>query len=55
LLALMAALVGGAALRESVTIDEVAHIGAGVSYVQKLDQRMNAEHPPCLRCSPRFR
>lgn len=46
LLALMAALAGGAALRESVTIDEVAHIGAGVSYVQKLDLRMNAEHPP---------
>ena len=55
LLALMAALAGGAALRESVTIDEVAHIGAGVSYLQKLDQRMNAEHPPCPRCSPRFR
>jgi hypothetical protein len=55
LLALMAALAGGAALRESVTIDEVAHIGAGVSYLQKLDQRMNAEHPPCPKCSPRFR
>jgi hypothetical protein len=37
---------GGAALRESVTIDEVAHIGAGVSYLQKLDLRMNPEHPP---------
>ena len=36
LLALMAVLAGGAALRESVTIDEVAHIGAGVSYLQKL-------------------
>ena len=45
LLALMAALSGGAALRESVTIDEMAHIGAGVSYLQKLDLRMNAEHP----------
>jgi len=32
LLILMAVLAGGAALRESVTIDEVAHIGAGVSY-----------------------
>ena len=31
LLALMALLAGGAARRESVTIDEVAHIGAGVS------------------------
>ena len=46
LLALMAALAGGAALRESVTIDEVAHIGAGVSYLQKLELRMNPEHPP---------
>jgi 4-amino-4-deoxy-L-arabinose transferase-like glycosyltransferase len=46
LLALMAVLAGGSALRESVTIDEVAHIGAGVSYLQKLDLRMNAEHPP---------
>jgi 4-amino-4-deoxy-L-arabinose transferase-like glycosyltransferase len=46
LLVLMAVLVGGAALRESVTIDEVAHIGAGVSYLQRLDLRMNPEHPP---------
>jgi len=46
LLALMAVLSGGAALRESVTIDEVAHIGAGVSYLQQLDLRMNGEHPP---------
>jgi hypothetical protein len=46
LLALMAVLAGGAALRESVTVDEVAHIGAGVSYLQKLDLRMNPEHPP---------
>src|SRR6202030_4323467 len=46
LLVLMAALAGGAALRESVTIDELAHIGAGVSYLQMLDLRMNPEHPP---------
>jgi 4-amino-4-deoxy-L-arabinose transferase-like glycosyltransferase len=49
LLALMAALAGGAALRESVTIDEVSHIGAGVSYLQKLDLRMNPEHPPLAK------
>jgi hypothetical protein len=42
----MAVLAGGAALRESVTIDEVAHIGAGVTYLQKLDLRFNEEHPP---------
>ncbi len=46
LLMLMAILAGGPALRESVTIDEVTHIGAGVSYLQKLDLRLNEEHPP---------
>lgn len=46
LLALMAVLAGGAALGESATVDEVSHIGAGVSYLQKLDLRMNPEHPP---------
>jgi dolichyl-phosphate-mannose-protein mannosyltransferase len=46
LVVLMAILAGGAALRESVTVDEVSHIGAGVSYLQKLDLRMNPEHPP---------
>jgi len=46
LLALMAVLAGRAALRESVTVDEVSHIGAGVSYLQRLDLRMNPEHPP---------
>ncbi len=46
LLAGMAILAGGAALRESATIDEVAHIGAGVSYLQKFDLRFNPEHPP---------
>ena len=46
LLLFMTILAGGAALRESVTIDEVAHIGAGVSYLQKLDLRLNEEHPP---------
>src|SRR5262249_8890908 len=49
LLVLMAVLAGGAALRGSVTIDEVSHIGAGVSYLQKLDLRMNPEHPPLAK------
>ncbi|MBZ5577267.1 MAG: glycosyltransferase family 39 protein [Acidobacteriia bacterium] len=49
LLLLMALLAGGAALRESVTVDEVAHVGAGVSYLQKLDLRMNLEHPPLAK------
>src|SRR6266851_6910977 len=46
LLVFMAMLAGGAALRESVTVDEVSHIGSGVSYLQKFDLRMNEEHPP---------
>ena len=46
LLALMAVLMVGAIRRESITLDEVAHIGAGVSYLQKLDLRLNTEHPP---------
>jgi len=45
LLALMGLLAGGAMRRESVAFDEVAHIGAGVSYLQKFDLRMNEEHP----------
>jgi hypothetical protein len=45
----MALLSGGAARQESITIDEVAHIGAGVSYLQKLDMRMNIEHPPLAK------
>lgn len=48
-LLLMAVLAGGAARRESITIDEVAHLGAGVSYLQKLDYRMNEEHPPLAK------
>jgi hypothetical protein len=48
-LALMGFLAGGAALRESVTFDEIAHIGAGVSYWQKLDLRLNEEHPPLAK------
>ena len=46
LLAFLFVFAGGAALRESVTFDEVAHIGAGVSYLQRLDLRLNEEHPP---------
>jgi hypothetical protein len=48
LLVLLAVLAGSAAFRESVAIDELAHIGAGVSY-WKLDLRMNPEHPPLVK------
>jgi Dolichyl-phosphate-mannose-protein mannosyltransferase len=49
LLVLMGFLAGGAARRESVAVDEIAHTGAGVSYLQKLDMRMNEEHPPLAK------
>jgi 4-amino-4-deoxy-L-arabinose transferase-like glycosyltransferase len=49
LLVLMALLADGAARRESATFDEIAHIGAGVSYLQKQDMRMNEEHPPLAK------
>src|SRR5580704_14489719 len=42
----MAVLSFGAARRESPSFDEVVHIGAGLSYVQKFDLRLNPEHPP---------
>jgi dolichyl-phosphate-mannose-protein mannosyltransferase len=46
LLTCMFFLAGGAALHESATVDEVAHVGAGLSYLQRLDLRLNPEHPP---------
>ena len=46
---MMGVLAGGAALRESAGIDEVAHLGAGVSYLQTLDMRLNEEHPPLAK------
>ena len=49
LLLMMGLLAGGGARRESVTFDEVAHAAAGVSYLQKLDLRMNEEHPPLAK------
>jgi hypothetical protein len=49
LLVFMAVLAGGAMRHESVTFDEVAHIGAGLSAVQRFDLRMNEEHPPLMK------
>src|ERR1039457_7076712 len=46
LLAAMFVLAGGGVLHESVTVDEFAHVGAGLSYWQRLDMRLNGEHPP---------
>src|ERR1051325_9817323 len=46
LLLIMGLLMGGAIRRQSITLDEVAHIGAGLSSLQKLDVRLNPEQPP---------
>jgi hypothetical protein len=46
LLVAMFLVAGGAALHESATVDEPTHIGAGLSYWQRLDLRLNGEHPP---------
>lgn len=34
---------------DSATSDETPHIGAGVSYLDKVDFRMNPEHPPLAK------
>jgi hypothetical protein len=49
LLFFMAVLAWGAARRESVVFDEMAHTAAGLSYLQKLDMRFNEEHPPLAK------
>src|SRR5580700_4191820 len=46
LLGAMFLISGGAALRESSTVDEATHLSAGMSYWQRLDMRFNGEHPP---------
>ncbi|MBU2101501.1 glycosyltransferase family 39 protein [Patescibacteria group bacterium] len=39
----------GSSLQESATMDELAHIPAGYSYVKYLDYRLNPEHPPLVK------
>ncbi len=34
---------------DSATFDEIAHIGAGYSYLQEKDGRLNPEHPPLIK------
>ena len=36
-------------LGDSVTFDETAHLGAGVSYLERGDFRLNPEHPPLAK------
>ncbi len=35
--------------RESATMDELAHIPSGYSYLRYLDYRLNPEHPPLVK------
>ena len=34
---------------DSVTMDEVAHLPAGFSYLTQKDMRLNPEHPPLIK------
>ncbi|MBU2036941.1 glycosyltransferase family 39 protein [Patescibacteria group bacterium] len=36
-------------LGDSAIIDEVAHLPAGYSYIEKMDMRLNPEHPPLVK------
>lgn len=36
-------------IRESATMDELAHIPSGYAYIAKADYRLNPEHPPLLK------
>src|SRR3990167_369112 len=49
LLALMFALMFFSAWNESATMDELAHIPAGYSYLSQKDYRLNPEHPPLIK------
>ncbi|PIR41437.1 MAG: hypothetical protein COV31_01010 [Candidatus Yanofskybacteria bacterium CG10_big_fil_rev_8_21_14_0_10_46_23] len=39
----------GSFWQDSLIVDEVPHIGAGYSYLTKLDYRLNPEHPPLAK------
>lgn len=38
--------------KEALTFDELAHVGAGYSYLTKQDYRINPEHPPLIKDIP---
>lgn len=40
--------------KESATMDELAHIPSGYSYVRFLDYRLNPEHPPLIKAISAF-
>ena len=49
LLTIMAVVMGVLAWQQSPDYDEHTHVAAGVSYLQRGDGRMNAEHPPLVK------
>jgi len=49
LLGLMLGLAFFSILGDANTMDELAHTGAGYSYIVKQDMRLNPEHPPLLK------
>lgn len=49
LLAIMAGLAFASIANDTLTFDEVAHIGAGYSYWHNQDYRLNPEHPPLVK------
>ncbi|OGF63270.1 hypothetical protein A2926_03595 [Candidatus Giovannonibacteria bacterium RIFCSPLOWO2_01_FULL_44_40] len=49
MLAAMLGLMVGSSWNDSATFDEVAHIGAGYTYLKYKDGRLNPEHPPLLK------
>ena len=49
LLGIMFILLAFSGLNDSATMDELAHIPAGYSYVRFQDYRLNPEHPPLMK------
>ncbi|OGF70423.1 hypothetical protein A3H65_01525 [Candidatus Giovannonibacteria bacterium RIFCSPLOWO2_02_FULL_45_14] len=49
ILGVMFLLLFTSALNDSATFDEVAHIGAGYTYLKYKDSRLNPEHPPLMK------
>src|SRR3989338_8471820 len=45
----MLVLMLGSSWNDSATFDEVAHIGAGYTYLKYQDGRLNPDHPPLLK------
>lgn len=49
ILTVMFILMLGSVWNDSATMDELAHIPAGFSYITQFDYRLNPEHPPLLK------